>query len=89
MSGKRDDDTIDYTLDDYARDEPVRPVRVAPQRISLRVSGARVGDPTRPAAIGAAAAGPIKPRPAARFGLRVHASRLAATVDTPDDGEVA
>lgn len=61
--------------------------RLVAKKLSLRVSGARVGSVTRPAKSAPAAAGP-RPR---MLGLRVHASALAprpaATSTSPEGPE--
>ena len=61
--------------------------RLVAKKLSLRVSGARVGSTTRPAEPAAAAAGP-RPR---MLGLRVHSSplapRLAAASTGPEGPE--
>jgi len=74
-------------------DAAVEPApRLVAKKLSLRVSGARVGSVTRPLEPAAAAAGP-RPR---MLGLRVHASPLAprpAATSTapegPDEGPAA
>jgi hypothetical protein len=69
---------------------PVRPALTArPAKLSLGVSGARIGSAVRPIADGP---DKLPALPANRFGLRAHASSLAARpllpVAKPDD-EVA
>ena len=63
MSAADDDDY------DYARVPAPVLTRLVPRKLSLRVSGARLGDAARP---GAASTPAVAAR-APRFGLRVHA----------------
>jgi hypothetical protein len=64
--------------------------RVVPRKLSLRVSGAKLGSLVRPARPGAVVPALV---PARTFGLRVHASALApretpvACVDDYDAGQ--
>jgi hypothetical protein len=51
------------------------PIRAIPHKLSLRVSGTRVGSNVRPAASSAPAAGA---GPERRFGLRVHSALTSA-----------
>lgn len=52
-------------------DEPEAPAPLTARKLSLRVSGARVGDAVRPTDSGAPAAGAMQGR-TPRLGLRVH-----------------
>jgi hypothetical protein len=55
-------------------DDPPPPGR--PRKLTLRVSGSRVGSMTRPVADGA-----TRIAPGRRFGLRVHGSALVRSID--------
>lgn len=54
--------------------------RIAPKKLSLRVSGSRIGSLARPATDGVIAAATL---PAVRLGLRTHTSMLARPIAIP------
>jgi hypothetical protein len=67
-------------LDDVLTTSDTLAVRIAPKKLSLRVSGSRIGSLTRPATDGVIAAATL---PAARLGLRAHTSMLARPAGSP------
>lgn len=58
----------------------VLPLRPPPRKLSLRVSGAKIGSTARPAIDGRLAAGPA---PTHQLGLRVHSSIASPSLARP------